>query len=424
MRPKEKWNKERKDPNEKRKKRPKTKKAKIGSTAEGQSTTSEAQASALAMDMSSPADVADETVQEEHNNQEVQLPSQRRPRAASMQLKLTSKASDPMSNAAATAALQRAIQSSPARFMGTQHSPIEVDDLTPKPTRRVLFPSPRAAGEVKALQDRSPNAGGRSRQARPDHSTETDFATVYQADKENCPPPRDEEEDDLAHLFEDGSPIDRSTTPTPTSKRSTGSFKTPDKLITPTRKRLTPADIFSSAAKALLLPPNTPNRTPSDKTRTIMGEMTPFTVHLNQLLSEANASPSATASFDFPSLPSLDGNSPQSRRSHDHDFDFSHFDPQDLLSTDVPMPSSPPAFFALYEDPVEPGSGLWSDYHLPTSSPPPQMTEDKDALNRVGVDGDDDGCGNGNGKDGKTSKTNGITVDFSALIDEVGGGST
>lgn len=88
------------------------------------------------------------------------------------------------------------------------------------------------------------------------------------------------------------------------------------------------------------------------------------------------------------------------------------------------MPSSPPAFFALYEDPVEPGSGLWSDYHLPTSSPPPQMTEDKDALNRVGVDGDDDGCGNGNGKDGKTSKTNGITVDFSALIDEVGGGST
>ncbi|KAI9875163.1 MAG: hypothetical protein M1830_008811 [Pleopsidium flavum] len=426
MRPKEKWNKDRKDRNDRRRRGSRTKKAKTGPTTESQSAVSEAHASALAVNMSFPADTADENIQEADNDQEIQLPPRKRARAASMQSQLTSKGSGSMSNAAATAALQRAIQSSPARFMGSQHSPIEVDDLTPKPTRRLLFPSPRAVGEVKALEDRSQNTVGRSRQAKTNQSMEVDSVSADQADKENCPPPGDEE-DDLAHLFEDGSPDIRPTTPTPTSKRSTGPFKTPDKLTTPTRKGLTPADIFSSAAKALLLPPYTPNRTLSDKTRTVMGEMTPFTAQLNQLLSEASASPSATAAFDFPSLPSLDGNTPRSGRSHDQEFDFSHFDPQDLLSTDVPMPSSPPAFFALYEDPVEPGSGLWSDYHLSTS-PAQQQTENNDALDVVEVDGHDGDGDNGDGKerggsgkDGKMSKTRAITVDFSALIDEVVG---
>lgn len=55
-------------------------------------------------------------------------------------------------NAEAEAALQRAIQSSPAGFRKGKDSSIEVDpDLTPRPTRRLLFPSPRKNGEIKSL---------------------------------------------------------------------------------------------------------------------------------------------------------------------------------------------------------------------------------------------------------------------------------
>lgn len=62
------------------------------------------------------------------------------------------------------------------------------------------------------------------------------------------------------------------------------------------------------------------------------------------------------------------------------DFDFSQFDSQDLLSTDVPMPSSPPVWFGVYEDPIEHGAGsLWGDYVLPNSASTPP--DDEDAVN-------------------------------------------
>lgn len=299
MRPKEKWTKVQKEKTERQKRVYKTRKAKANVATETQSANTEGQSSTMTADQSSPANTADENVEEEHDPSQ-QLPSQKRPRAASVQSVPTSKANDSMSNTAATAALQRAIQSSPARFLGTQHSPIEIDEVTPKPTRRLLFPSPRAAGEVKALQDRSPNAGEPHHEPPPTTST----ITADQADKENRPPPP--HHDDLALLFEDDA---RPATPTP------------------------PADIFSSTAKALLLPPpHTPTRSP----RAALGEMTPFTAHLNQLLSEANAV-SPTANLDFGALPPLEG-----------------------AGEGMGMGGSPPGlglgeggFFALYEDPVD-----------------------------------------------------------------------
>ena len=76
--------------------------------------------------------------------------------------------------------------------------------------------------------------------------------------------------------------------------------------------------------------------------------------------------------MDFPSLPSLH-NTPGRRTM---DFDFSQFDSQDLLSTDVPMPSSPPAWFGVYEDPIEHGAeSLWGDYALPNSASTPPDNE-------------------------------------------------
>lgn len=60
------------------------------------------------------------------------------------------------------AALQRAIQSSPAGFRRIKHASADPDnDLTPRPTRRLLFPSPRKNGEAKSLdlgQANSPTA--------------------------------------------------------------------------------------------------------------------------------------------------------------------------------------------------------------------------------------------------------------------------
>lgn len=55
-------------------------------------------------------------------------------------------------NSEAEAALQRAIQSSPAGFRKSKDSSVDVgSDLTPRPTRRLLFPSPRKNGEIKSL---------------------------------------------------------------------------------------------------------------------------------------------------------------------------------------------------------------------------------------------------------------------------------
>ena len=55
-------------------------------------------------------------------------------------------------HANAEAALQRAIQSSPAGLRKGKNSSMDVNsDLTPRPTRRLLFPSPRKNGEVKLL---------------------------------------------------------------------------------------------------------------------------------------------------------------------------------------------------------------------------------------------------------------------------------
>lgn len=69
---------------------------------------------------------------------------------------------DARASVEAEAALQRAIQSSPAGFRRTKDASVDLDtDLTPRPTRRLLFPSPRKNGEVKSLdfgQASSPTA--------------------------------------------------------------------------------------------------------------------------------------------------------------------------------------------------------------------------------------------------------------------------
>ncbi|KAL8952785.1 MAG: hypothetical protein Q9222_001332 [Ikaeria aurantiellina] len=317
--------------------------------------------SALYSDGSSPADTNERACEE-------QLPelSTRRQRASSVQLDTGSKKRNCLNEASATAALLRAIRSSPVQPRSVQHSTVTAKDLTPKPTRRILFPSPPGSGQHRALDDKDSNSTG-----KPSHSPKRQRRdTLDQADKENLPP-QDETENETSFHEKPGQ---RSVTPTPSSKPGELLFKTPQRSLTPDRVPPTTGDFFSSAARALLRPHITPKGISSRLNGSQpLGEISPFTAQMNQMLSDVHATSPTGSNFDFPSLPSLN-NTPGRVR---HEFDFSHFDSQDLLSTDVPMASSPPVegWFGVYEDPVERDGNFWNDFPFPGSSPPAPSCE-------------------------------------------------
>lgn len=357
---------------------------------------------------------------------------------------------------AAEEALRRAIQSSPAGVRGSRLSPIDVDpDLTPRPTRRLLFPSPRKEGEAKSLSphpinpptvsddgnrdivpekprcqrckklhracDRErpcntcDNAGIGYDGCVPSAMPRTNWfetpvvqmANVDQEnpDKENCPPPTAQEEDELAHLFEDpASPKttpqkdmlfqDLLKTPTPGSRRRNaftprrGATENCDLLMTPSR--ITPS-------RNILTPRGT-------RAATIAPE-TPFTRQLNALLSDGNF-PSPSQALDFSNFPTF--NTPGRQ--------FPEFMNDDFLSSDMGMTSSPPKNgalglgFELYEDPITSTSGLWSGVSMFGSD---TMMHSFD--NDVKIEMNDVP------ESSALLKMNvgGITVDFAAMIEEV-----
>lgn len=242
----------------------------------------------------------------------------------------------------------RAIQSSPGRPQGSQDSPIEVD-LTPNPTRRLLFPSPRRDGEDKNLDGGIDVSRPRSAPTADEVSAkkatgkvlstpeqmDVSIFEVFTHEKENRPPL--DTDDDLAHLFE-GSPGSVFKTParktpakplsTPRSQKSYGELmKTP----TPSsrkRKALTPSagnaannaemnanDFMTSPSSARYFLRSTPSRlerTPGGRTgsRNPSNEVSPFSRHLAQMLSDANGMEGApftspSRQFDFSDLPTF-----------------------------------------------------------------------------------------------------------------------
>ena len=278
-------------------------------------------------------------------------PTRQRPRASSMRPPQIRRGSyEARLNASQlNAALTRQVQSSPVRSIGSQHSPIEINDITPKPTRRLLFPSPRRDGEVKSLDDNGqaslhatpPSNKGSAEKpisslklgGPPAGTTDVSIFDAMVYDKENMAPGIAIDEDDLSHLFE-GSPTAFFKTPLKTPPKETNQPQTTPRsqrplnnlLKTPTqasrkRKALSPnpnaangalpstaLDFMTSPASSRYFLRSTPSR--ADRTPGGVNEVSPFSRHLAQMLSDANdqgagfGSPSSGA-FDFSDLPTF-----------------------------------------------------------------------------------------------------------------------
>ena len=283
----------------------------------------------------------------------------------------------------------RAIQSSPVRSQGSEASPIEVD-LTPNPTRRLLFPSPRRDGEEKSLDDGDsrPKSASPSRTVNVEKTLQTakvvslpggndvNVFETFTYDKENMAPPFDED-NEFSHLF-DGSPGAAFKTParktpakrniTPLSQKQTQMdhlLKTPTqnsrkrKPLTPNANAANNADMNmnvndfmtspSSSRYFLRSTPSRVERTPGGRTISNGGsnEASPFSRHLAQMLNDAdtmNATfTSPSRDFDFSDLPTF--------TTPGREVDWKGLD--DIMSSD----------FASYDD----GSGMAfsTDVHQP-----------------------------------------------------------
>ena len=270
-----------------------------------------------------------------------------------------------LANNPSIATLSREIRSSPPRPNSTILGPLQVSDLALKPTRRILFPSPRPNKDQRPLGETGANPDKPSEDVDPkgDRSRCLDDDP---SDKENRPPTPTEDRhfDDI--LEDSHQSVIRPTTPSPSKIADPELFKTPGNPDTPDRLVPVTGDFFSSAAK-LLFHPTTPIQTlPKFQQMPSSSELTPFSRQIRQILSDVNdASPSGATGnlFDFSALPYLN----LTPKSHtQQDLGFSNFDHQDFLSTDMPIPSSP-SWFGVYEDPMESSGDLWGDFQLPTS---------------------------------------------------------
>lgn len=356
----------------------------------------------------------------------------------------------------AQAAFRRAIQSSPVGVRGNKASPINLDqDLTPKPTRRILFPSPRKQGQRKTLAQqattaiappvhmhdddapkkprcqrckelkracdrerpcgRCENAGIGFDGCIPCETKKTNWfeQPVVQPpmieqdnpDKENCPPPHMAETDELAHLFEDF----RSPKPMPKQDQiAEDLLKTP----TPgTRQRVALTPKKNDEGGEVPLTPSRSMFTPRGTRAASAAPDTPFTRQLNALLSDHPIS-SPSQNFDFSTFPTF-------TTPGRNGIQFSELLPNDFLSSDMPLSSSPSKTgslglgFDLYEDPNTSTVGMWSGDNI----------FDNEAMVLAMENGSKGTSIDANhGPDAVTllkMNVGGMTVDFAAMIEEV-----
>ena len=288
--------------------------------------------------------------------------------------------------------LRQGVQSSPIRIHGTEDEPIEVD-LTPQPLRRQLFPSPDKAnsgggvvggGATAIVATAIPSFVRRSPRLNKTKDMLLGFDDPDGANKENNPGTCFSN-DGLEDLFDangDENELLPPTTPTPKRRSERILFKTPGR--TPGR---------TAGAE---LSPNVQRRHPAVAallgTSKKVSEMTPFSRSIHEALSDAadayaNCSPAQQAAgrtlqtpdkstnkpndtFDFPDLPSLNGNSPMSADPI-LQFNFSELttdqlnsDFNEVFDTDMTFPSSPPPSFLQYAPNQHMDDAMWSELGL------------------------------------------------------------
>ncbi|KAH9432520.1 hypothetical protein MCOR02_007213 [Pyricularia oryzae] len=226
-----------------------------------------------------------------------------------------------------------------SRGSGTAQSPIAVeDDLGP--ARRLLFPSPRKDGVPKVLGESAINIvkpGPEFAAAKPGQNASSQMQKTITPTKNS--------DKEMADLF--GTPPMRPSTPPPNGS-SGGPFKTPTRP-TPSHRPITRSvskSIRSQRTVTMISPSRglaglqrTPSRTPGrqhlsahfaveDMAITGLGD-SPFPATLSQLLSEANDFTNGSPSHGLGDLGGFD------LSSNLLDFD-------NVLNTNMPMPSSPP----------------------------------------------------------------------------------
>lgn len=366
-RPKEKWQKNT-DGGKKKRKRPPRKPRTREQPPRTASTYLDSEAQEPASDDSSPADTtADDeaedamTVNEDvaNDGEEPELPPLP-PRSASAVPR----------RSAAFVIDSRQVQSSPLK-QGLINEATD-GDLTPKPLRRVLFPFSNTTAKqatsdthkaplLPSLVRRSP----RLQKCRDILAKPTGSVLVAADEKENTLPEDvvQVHADQFLHgLFEDDADVALLPPLTPTPKRRS------ERLASRTPGRTPSREIGTSIIPNLRRSPNNTQCTPRNKNSVMdlffdddhdLTAMTPFSRGIHGLF---NATPTGKTpkskkgtpriTFDFPDLPSLQTSSPMSHPKG-LDLNFSELETDRLvtdiepLTTDLPMPSSPPEWAGL-----------------------------------------------------------------------------
>ncbi|OAP62985.1 hypothetical protein AYL99_02212 [Fonsecaea erecta] len=291
----------------------------------------------------------------------------------------------------------RQVQSSPPRAHGSEDIPIEID-LTPKPLRRQLFPSPdkpqirsdsgpaniTTNSSLPAFVRRSPRLN-KTRDAFAAPAAAVELAVDG---KENVAPVPAVVDDGLADLFEE-TPADLPLPPmTPTPKRRSERIllKTPSK----TPQRQFGARLSPNAEQTPQFRTPKARQEPHPALAALLGtvqrdllQMTPFSRSIHEALtsdrpldlnlteedkallrnSGKKPTPKKAISFDFPDLPSLKNSSPSSGDQL-MNFAFSEMT-TDQLTSDLldpfinpAMTSSPPTGFFGYFDTTDMDNGV------------------------------------------------------------------
>ncbi|KAJ5279534.1 hypothetical protein N7478_004906 [Penicillium angulare] len=286
MRPEEMWNKSNQDGTEPRKKRP-VRNRRNGGPLSNPSTRTRSQALFSMTTASSPAPTEASSVQpdegatpqvdntpgqevdqeQEQDDEDGEPPSKRRRANSAEPPRSTESAKARWDHDDALEALQRAIQSSPARNMSTSKTPAsEEPTMTPKPLRRALFTSSRNDSPLKEMDASKVNSCSPRRSPR-----FTSRSEKRSLDKENQEPtPRD----DLDDLFESPS-MD---------------FGMP---ISPTPRRRQPGRSNAMHERRLSLPCESPS---SNRHKDVRGSTpsTRLTAERLQRIQEAQGSPEAS----------------------------------------------------------------------------------------------------------------------------------